>query len=109
MYVQTIGVTVLATSGKTVDDVFTHLAQRTFDHSAPVRLAVADVVGTWLIKLTDRYYISFILLCMREQIIRWEIIVILNLFQNEISLYDSIQLPYLTLTYLMPLVCFGTP
>ena len=99
----------LATSGKTVDDVFTHLAQRTFDHSAAVRLAVTDVVGTWLIKLRDRYYINFILFCICEQIFLWGIIFILNIFQNEISLYDSVQLSYLTLTYLMPLVSFYTP
>lgn len=53
--VKTIGVTIIGTSGKAVDEVFTHLAQRTFDHSAPVRLAVVDVVGNWLIKLMDRY------------------------------------------------------
>ena len=44
-----------STSGKAVDDAFTHLAQRTFDHSGPVRLMVAEVVGDWLLNLRDRY------------------------------------------------------
>jgi dynein assembly factor 5 len=52
---ETIGLTVKATSGKTVDDIFPHLAQRTFDHSPPVRLMLVNVVGDWLLNLTDRY------------------------------------------------------
>ncbi|XP_065647436.1 dynein axonemal assembly factor 5 isoform X2 [Hydra vulgaris] len=52
---QTIGVTILSTSGKSVDDVFTHIAQRTFDSSSPVRLMVVEVVGKWLVELRDRY------------------------------------------------------
>lgn len=44
----------MATSGKAVDDVFTHFAQRAFDHSPPVRLALADVVGQWFLELRDR-------------------------------------------------------
>ena len=42
---KTIGVVVLATSGKAVNDVFTHLAQRTFDHSPTVRLMVTEVLN----------------------------------------------------------------
>lgn len=45
----------MGTSGKAVEDVFTHLAQRTFDHSGVVRLAVINVVGQWLLDLKDRY------------------------------------------------------
>ncbi|XP_057317290.1 dynein axonemal assembly factor 5-like isoform X2 [Hydractinia symbiolongicarpus] len=52
---KTIGIVVLATSGRAVDDVFTHIAQRTFDHSAPVRLIVTEVVGKWILELRDRY------------------------------------------------------
>ena len=51
---QTIGIVIKATSGKAVDDVVSHLAQRTFDHSPPVRLAVTTVVGDWLLNLRDR-------------------------------------------------------
>jgi len=53
--IETIGIVVKSTSGKAVDDAFTHLAQRTFDHSGPVRLMVAEVVGDWLLNLRDRY------------------------------------------------------
>eukprot|EP00111_Clytia_hemisphaerica_P003015 TCONS_00008591-protein len=53
--IETIGITILGTSGKAVDEVFTHLAQRTFDHSGVVRLAVVNVVGRWLLELRDRY------------------------------------------------------
>ena len=45
----------MSTSGKSIDDVFTHIAQRTFDSSSPVRLMVVEVVGKWLIELRDRY------------------------------------------------------
>lgn len=45
----------MGTSGKAVEDVFTHLAQRTFDHSGVVRMAVINVVGQWLLDLKDRY------------------------------------------------------
>uniref|UniRef100_A0A7N6FGB3 TOG domain-containing protein n=1 Tax=Anabas testudineus TaxID=64144 RepID=A0A7N6FGB3_ANATE len=42
-------------SGKNVDDVLSHLAQRLFDDSAQVRKAVAAVVGSWLLHMRDRY------------------------------------------------------
>lgn len=52
---KTIGVVVKATSGKEVENVVSHIAQRTFDHSPPVRLMVTNVVGDWLLNLRDRY------------------------------------------------------
>jgi len=55
MVLQTIGTVVLTTSGKAVNDVFTHIAQRTFDHSPTVRLMVTEVAGEWIISLRDRY------------------------------------------------------
>ncbi|XP_075880316.1 dynein axonemal assembly factor 5 [Nelusetta ayraudi] len=42
-------------SGKNVDDVLSHLAQRLFDDSPQVRKAVTAVVGNWLLHLRDRY------------------------------------------------------
>uniref|UniRef100_UPI00358E37B4 dynein axonemal assembly factor 5-like isoform X1 n=1 Tax=Myxine glutinosa TaxID=7769 RepID=UPI00358E37B4 len=50
-----IGQVVLHSSGKTLDDVFTHLAQRLFDDAPLVRQAVTDVVSLWLLILRDRY------------------------------------------------------
>ena len=41
--------------GKNVDDVLSHLAQRTFDDSPAVRMAITRVVGEWLLNLRDRY------------------------------------------------------
>eukprot|EP00112_Aurelia_sp_Birch-Aquarium-sp1_P015656 Seg3494.1 transcript_id=Seg3494.1/GoldUCD/mRNA.D3Y31 product="Dynein assembly factor 5 axonemal" protein_id=Seg3494.1/GoldUCD/D3Y31 len=52
---RTIGVAVKETSGKEVDNVVSHIAQRTFDHSAPVRLMVTNIIGDWLLNLRDRY------------------------------------------------------
>ncbi|XP_004598224.3 dynein axonemal assembly factor 5 [Ochotona princeps] len=42
-------------SGKSVDDVLPHLAQRLFDDVPQVRQAVTSVVGGWLLDLRDRY------------------------------------------------------
>jgi len=42
-------------SGKSVDDVVSHLAQRLFDPIPAVRAAVTEVVGSWLLDLCDRY------------------------------------------------------
>ena len=42
-------------SGKSVDDVVSHLAQRLFDPVPAVRAAVVQVVGSWLLQLCDRY------------------------------------------------------
>lgn len=38
-----------------MDDVVSHLAQRTFDQAPAVRAAVTKVVGHWLLDLMDRY------------------------------------------------------
>lgn len=40
--------------GKNVDDVVSHLAQRTFDSAPTVRAAVTGIVGDWLLNLRDR-------------------------------------------------------
>lgn len=37
-----------------MDDVVSHLAQRTFDSAPTVRTAVTGVVGDWLLNLRDR-------------------------------------------------------
>ena len=50
-----LGDVVLYGSGKSVDDVVSHLAQRLFDASPAVRAAVTQVVGSWLLDLCDRY------------------------------------------------------
>ncbi|XP_025779024.1 dynein assembly factor 5, axonemal [Puma concolor] len=42
-------------SGKSVDDVLPHFAQRLFDDVPQVRQAVTCVVGGWLLDLRDRY------------------------------------------------------
>ncbi|XP_030646767.1 dynein assembly factor 5, axonemal [Chanos chanos] len=42
-------------TGKNLDDVLSHLAQRLFDDSPQVRKAVTVVVGDWLLHLRDRY------------------------------------------------------
>ncbi|KAI4878326.1 hypothetical protein NFI96_024324, partial [Prochilodus magdalenae] len=42
-------------TGKNVDDVLSHLAQRLFDDSPQVRKAVTLVIGGWLLHLQDRY------------------------------------------------------
>ncbi|EDO43349.1 predicted protein [Nematostella vectensis] len=52
---QTIGVVIQYGDGKNVDDVMSHLAQRTFDSSPTVRAMVTKVVGAWLLELRDRY------------------------------------------------------
>eukprot|EP00795_Rhopilema_esculentum_P010870 gene10870-19690_t len=52
---QTIGVVIKGTSGKEVDNVISHIAQRTFDHSPPVRMMVTNIIGDWLLNLRDRY------------------------------------------------------
>ncbi|OCT64179.1 hypothetical protein XELAEV_18045280mg [Xenopus laevis] len=53
--IQTTGTVIQYSSGKSVDDVLSHLAQRLFDDSVQVRQAVTVVVGDWLLKLQDRY------------------------------------------------------
>ncbi|XP_036095862.1 dynein assembly factor 5, axonemal [Molossus molossus] len=42
-------------SGKSVDDLLPHFAQRLFDGVPQVRQAVTRVVGGWLLELRDRY------------------------------------------------------
>ncbi|XP_031556171.1 dynein assembly factor 5, axonemal-like [Actinia tenebrosa] len=53
--IETIGVVIQYGDGKNVDDVTSHLAQRTFDSSPTVRAMVTSVVGDWLLNLRDRY------------------------------------------------------
>ncbi|XP_043945620.1 dynein axonemal assembly factor 5 [Protopterus annectens] len=53
--IRTTGTVVQYGSGKSVDDVLSHLAQRLFDDAVQVRQAVTDVVGNWLLELRDRY------------------------------------------------------
>ncbi|XP_060561943.1 dynein axonemal assembly factor 5-like [Ruditapes philippinarum] len=53
--VYTIGDVIQYGSNKPVDTVVSHLAQRLFDQTPAVRLAVIKVVGNWLLDLCDRY------------------------------------------------------
>lgn len=53
--IEATGATVQFGSGKSVDDVLPHLAQRLFDDVPQVRQAVMRVVGGWLLSLRDRY------------------------------------------------------
>ncbi|XP_038066344.1 dynein assembly factor 5, axonemal-like isoform X2 [Patiria miniata] len=51
----TIGDVLQYGSHKPMDKVISHLAQRLFDQSPQVRVAVTDVVGGWLLDFVDRY------------------------------------------------------
>ncbi|CAF1043688.1 unnamed protein product [Rotaria sordida] len=42
-------------NNKSIEDCVTPLAQRFFDHTSTVRLAVINVVGMWMLELRDRY------------------------------------------------------
>uniref|UniRef100_A0AAQ4RHT9 Dynein axonemal assembly factor 5 n=1 Tax=Gasterosteus aculeatus aculeatus TaxID=481459 RepID=A0AAQ4RHT9_GASAC len=53
--IQATGAVIQHGTGKNVDDVLSHLAQRLFDDSPQVRKAVAAVVGDWLLHMRDRY------------------------------------------------------
>ncbi|KAM4716682.1 dynein axonemal assembly factor 5 isoform 1-T1 [Anableps anableps] len=53
--IEATGAVVQHGSGKNVDDVLSHLAQRLFDDSPQVRKAVTAVVGDWLLNMRDRY------------------------------------------------------
>ncbi|XP_059416461.1 dynein axonemal assembly factor 5-like [Carassius carassius] len=52
---QAIGAVIQHSTGKNLDDVLSHMAQRLFDDSPRVRKAVTIVVGDWLLRLPDRY------------------------------------------------------
>ncbi|XP_008282012.1 HEAT repeat-containing protein 2 [Stegastes partitus] len=53
--IEATGAVIQHGSGKNVDDVLSHLAQRLFDDSPQVRKAVTAVVGDWLLHMRDRY------------------------------------------------------
>ncbi|XP_058141656.1 dynein axonemal assembly factor 5 [Dasypus novemcinctus] len=53
--IEATGTVIQFGSGKSVDDVLSHLAQRLFDDVPQVRRAVTSVVGSWLLDLRDRY------------------------------------------------------
>ncbi|XP_063074437.1 dynein axonemal assembly factor 5-like [Engraulis encrasicolus] len=53
--IEATGAVIQYGTGKNVDDVLSHLAQRLFDDSPQVRKAVTLVVGDWLLNLRDRY------------------------------------------------------
>ena len=53
---QTIGIVIQYGDGKNIDDVVSHLAQRTFDGTPSVRMSVTCIVGNWLLNLRDRYF-----------------------------------------------------
>ncbi|CAF4571663.1 unnamed protein product [Rotaria sp. Silwood2] len=42
-------------NNKSIEDSISPLAQRFFDHTSTVRLAVINVVGIWMLELRDRY------------------------------------------------------
>lgn len=51
---ETLGTVISYGDGKNVDDVVSHLAQRTFDSAPIVRAALTGVIGDWLLNLHDR-------------------------------------------------------
>ncbi|XP_029106007.1 dynein assembly factor 5, axonemal [Scleropages formosus] len=53
--IEATGAVVQYGTGRSVDDVLSHLAQRLFDDSPQVRKGVTQVVGGWLLHLRDRY------------------------------------------------------
>ncbi|XP_076838307.1 dynein axonemal assembly factor 5 [Brachyhypopomus gauderio] len=53
--IEATGAVIQHGTGRNVDDVTSHLAQRLFDDSPQVRKAVTLVVGDWLLHLRDRY------------------------------------------------------
>ncbi|KAM9345586.1 dynein axonemal assembly factor 5 [Symphorus nematophorus] len=53
--IEATGAVIQHSTGKNVDDVLSHLAQRLFDDSPQVRKAVTAVVGDWLLHMRDRY------------------------------------------------------
>ncbi|XP_014651115.1 PREDICTED: dynein assembly factor 5, axonemal [Ceratotherium simum simum] len=53
--IEATGTVIQFGSGKSVDDVLSHFAQRLFDDVPQVRQAVTCVVGDWLLNLRDRY------------------------------------------------------
>ncbi|KAK5604464.1 hypothetical protein CRENBAI_016983 [Crenichthys baileyi] len=53
--IEATGAVIQHGSGKNLDDVISHLAQRLFDDSPQVRKAVTAVVGDWLLNMRDRY------------------------------------------------------
>jgi dynein assembly factor 5 len=50
-----IGVAIQHSNAECIDTVLSHLAQRTFDHSAPVRSTLIDILGGWLLDHRDRH------------------------------------------------------
>uniref|UniRef100_A0A8C4EQH4 Dynein axonemal assembly factor 5 n=1 Tax=Dicentrarchus labrax TaxID=13489 RepID=A0A8C4EQH4_DICLA len=53
--IEATGAVIQHGTGKNVDDVLSHLAQRLFDDSPQVRKTVTAVVGDWLLHMRDRY------------------------------------------------------
>ncbi|XP_020503564.2 dynein axonemal assembly factor 5 [Labrus bergylta] len=53
--IEATGAVIQHGTGKNVDDVLSHLAQRLFDDSPQVRKAVTVIVGNWLLHMRDRY------------------------------------------------------
>ncbi|XP_074552726.1 dynein axonemal assembly factor 5 [Halichoeres trimaculatus] len=53
--IEATGAVIQHSTGKNVDDVLSHFAQRLFDDSPQVRKAVTVVVGDWLLHMRDRY------------------------------------------------------
>ncbi|KAG8006970.1 Dynein assembly factor 5 [Nibea albiflora] len=53
--IEATGAVIQHGTGKNIDDVVSHLAQRLFDDSPQVRKAVTAVVGDWLLHMRDRY------------------------------------------------------
>ncbi|XP_012266719.2 dynein axonemal assembly factor 5 [Athalia rosae] len=53
--ITTIGDIVQYGNNKTIEDVCTPMAERLFDQSGAVRMAVVQIAGRWLLELRDRY------------------------------------------------------
>lgn len=53
--VRALGNVLLYGNNKSIEEIVSPLAQRFFDHTSSVRLAVINVVGIWMLELKDRY------------------------------------------------------
>jgi dynein assembly factor 5 len=60
--IQALGNVIRYGNNKSVEDCVSPLAQRFFDHTSSVRLAVINVIGQWMLELRDRYSYFHLLL-----------------------------------------------
>ncbi|XP_054278920.1 dynein axonemal assembly factor 5-like [Macrosteles quadrilineatus] len=116
--IKAIGAVVRWGNNKSLNDVCGPLAERLFDQHHAARAAVADVVGTWLLELPDRYsyfhkLIPLMLTSLSEEITEqrskaeelWSKVGIQFVQENENDLKDKIDYLQETLAHYPPNVC----